>query len=372
MATQPAADALLVAVHADPAPAALKAALIDADQTQLVELAVTHRLAGLVHDTLEPTGLLTASAIDVLGRTRRHAAAQHLVVTRITGALCQLLPEPWAVLKGPAVARHYASPDQRSSCDLDVLVPRSGFTETLDRVELAGFACLNRNWSAFIGHGVAEVPLDGGAFVIDLHWHPIAVRANRASIRLNTDGMLDRRVHFDLGSLRVATLNPVDTVLHLCAHGGLGGARTLVGLVDLDRVIRGHDLNWDEVVAGARSSGMGTMAGMILHRLVRLLDTPIPPEVHRELKPRRGWLAADWLLNAVPRRDKKRVEGWERGLAQSIARDHLADSLAALRLQVGFKVAEKRHKTRPLDWRTDAGGDSAKTAWLQYVESGDL
>ncbi len=271
-------------------------------------------------------------------------------------------------MKGPVLgAVWYGEPSRRQFSDIDVLVRRHDFARSLQALLDAGFAEHSANWKGFLDHGVAEIPIAGGATTIDLHWDLVALGTTRREIRWDMAPLFDRAETVELApNVRVATLDPVDTLVHLCINGGLDGARRLGRLVDVDVVARGGRIDWPQVVARARGAGAAGLCSAVLQRCAALVGTALPDGLLAELEPFPGWLR----LNAVvdrPRRDGRPPEdGVASGTLIASARDtRLATSMQLMR-KLGANVLSRFGRPHladsggALDWQR--GSDPAQAA----------
>ncbi len=364
--------------------AALHQTLVDAversDQATLVELAKAHRVGALLYDELHGTGALSEDASQELGMVRRLGRARNLMVGRTAHQLASILDDVvgdrWVIFKGPALGAWYGD-RIRTYVDLDVLVDRSAFEAAMTAMEGGGFPSLTQNWGGFLDHGVGEVPMGEFRMVIDLHWHPIALRASRRDFRWNVPAVIERRSEFAGPEGPLPTLDPVDSLIHLCSHTGLSGARRLVWLSDVDIVARSGQVDWAELVTRARLVGVATMCAAVLDRTRQLLDTPLPDGLVRELSGVPGWITLNRKL-ARDRSDERAVHGWSTGVLQSASRDSTIRTLRALAKLARSEIDVRRGKpaltedSGELDWhRVDDGVDLADTkrAWLDYVGS---
>ena len=134
-----------------------------------------------------------------------------------------------------------------------MLVHRYAFGNVFDGMVKAGFEELSANWDGFLDHEVSEIPLvrglDGGP-ALGSRRH----RGGRRELTWQMAPLFERAERISLGSDEVATLDPADTLLHLCINGGLDGARTLLRLVDIDVVARSGRVDWMDFAKRARAA----------------------------------------------------------------------------------------------------------------------
>ncbi len=278
------------------------AALADlAGPDRVAAAAEFHGVSGCVHHSLAPV----VSA----GRFAGLAAAHHRGVdrhVRALGDLAQLGPTldalgvSWLVVKGPVLAElHYTRPDLRSYSDLDVVVPASAVGDVLTALGEQGATLLDRNWRLLRELQVGEVLLRlRHETLLDLHWHLFTGPAVRRTFRPSMAELAERARPARVGGTAIRTLDPLDTLVHLGAHATLSGGHRLVWLKDLERVIAGG-ANWDDLVARARSWGMGPAVALALSRARRVLAVPVPAGVPEAMAGGRAYLVAGGAVDLV-------------------------------------------------------------------------
>lgn len=355
----------------------------------LIELALAHRIEGRLHANLsaragrtspasasEPT--VSDAALERLKLERQRAGALHLLATRSLRRTAEALNAAcvdWVVVKGPAIAKRYAFPDQRRATDLDIVVRRADFGTAFAALEQAGFESINRNWGGFIDHGIAETPLRHDHAIIDLHWHIVGLAVQRHAIPVDVDAMLDRRRALDPDVAGTTTFDDEDTLLHQCLHAALGGGRRLVWFADIDALIRTATLDWDTVAERATANRQRAITATMLSRCHQLFGTPLPADLPAPLRPTRTIRVTESLINRAQRSDDRRLNGWQSGLLLAAERDSVTATAAALGRSIRHEAAARRGRPTltdgggALDWHTASGGARGRRRWLDYVAS---
>jgi hypothetical protein len=311
---------------------------------------------------------------------RAAAQARQLHAYRTIAALRRAIDVPFLVVKGPALAAcWYPDPSVRTYTDIDVLVARADFRRALDALVRAGFEELSSNWAGFLAHGVAEVPLARGPSSVDLHWDLIAMGVSRRDIQLDVSALFDRARTVTLGHKGAATLDPHDTLLHLCINAGLDGARRLLQLVDIDRVARSGLIEWDVFTHRARRTRAHALCAAVLQRTSAALRTPLPPTVLPGLAPYPAWLRINALVDLRRRSGRHMDSGIASGVLLASGRASPTATLASAARASGSALlvrAGRRGLTAPggeLDWLSGpAAGDAAASRhrYLQWVACG--
>ena len=129
--------------------------------------------------------------------------------------------------------------------------------------------------------GELEIGRTGSALV-DLHWSLLLSETQRRRFQVPTTDLVARSTPLMIGPVEVRTLDPVDTLLHLCHHAARSGAVRLVHLLDVDQAAR-RILDWDLVARRARSWQASAQVGLVLARARRVIDTPVPADLDRHL-----------------------------------------------------------------------------------------
>jgi hypothetical protein len=208
---------------------------------------------------------------------------------RILGVLRahSLLP---VVLKGGALRLTvYSEPAERLSGDLDLLVPAHRVQDGLEALTEAGYV---DHWTDYarrehlrIGYHLSLSHKNG--FEVELHWD-LAPRGE--GFRFDPAAFLNRsELHRRDGAPPVRVPSPEHMVLHLADQNREDSFSRLKRLVDIDRVVAatvasGSELDWAYLVRQARHGGHEAVMGLALQLCRRMLDTPVPNGVLRELK----------------------------------------------------------------------------------------
>lgn len=262
------------------------------------------------------------------------------------GAAC-----PCMLLKGAALGRTvYASPAERPTGDLDLLVPRSTLATAGQALVGQGYRLLGPPATGRLGRALyryrAELAAVGTtdqnrSLLIELHW--TLTEMPYYVDRIDVDEIW--RGAQDLPALPGAQIpDPAVLMLHACAHLALHHSQNLrlIWLVDLDRLARWKTLDWERVIRLAEAWGLGLAVEAGLGAARRWLNTPIPASVDSALTR----LAADPVGRAM----------WGLG-------DELLPGRRWLRIRASWAAFDARQRTtyagwlalralsRPLEWR---------------------
>jgi Uncharacterised nucleotidyltransferase len=283
----------------------LGALVEDADLAGLAELAVEHGVAAQVYASLRPLEVADTGALRMLAganlETRAHAG-RVLADLGYLATLLESVAVPWVVVKGLAVAvTLYDPPELRPAGDLDVLVAPADFARVVDALTAAGHPVDDANWVLIRRElaGQLHFWLPSGTS-LDLHWNLLFGRETRRHFVLPTEELLARRRPVAFGDVAFATLDPSDTLLHLCFHAADGGGDRLGWLADIHRAVVVGQPPWSTVIDRARAWHMALAVGTMLARARHELGTPVPDPVIRELLPPAWRAAVQCLDRAFP------------------------------------------------------------------------
>ena len=260
---------------------------------RLIDAGRSHRVLNLVHlatvELVDPNDELAAG----LKRYHIHQVGHHLRALEDLAGIDRVLAArgiEWIVVKGPALSEVvYERSDLRVYKDLDIVIRGGAFGEAIEAFESAGSELLDRNWALIRREGRAQlhVVLRLGT-IADVHHHLLNRAVVRNSFALPMDELFDRVRRVEVGNVIVGTLDPVDTLLHLCIHGGLAGGHQLLWLKDIDTSVRREAPPWDLLIERAQRWRAGSIVALMLRRAATTLGTPVPADALEALFGRSG------------------------------------------------------------------------------------
>jgi hypothetical protein len=273
---------------------------------QLAQHASKHRvvpyLAAAIRDSSIAAGAEVYSSLE---RTHATWTAHHLLTLTDLTVLQAMLDDasiPFLVIKGPVLAeRYYPSPDLRMYEDLDLLVVPSDFPKVVQTLQDAGMTLVERNWALARDEfrGQLHLTLSGGTLA-DIHWNVLNRERVRRGFSIATEELFTRSRQVDLAGATVRTLDPEDTLLHLCAHAALSGGDRLIWMKDIERAIEVDGPDWAIVIERAHAWRAGPTVALALARTSRTLGVTVPNDVLRSLfrgalrEPLSAWLDRRW------------------------------------------------------------------------------
>ncbi|MBN1424946.1 nucleotidyltransferase family protein [Candidatus Fermentibacteria bacterium] len=208
-------------------------------------------------------------------------------------------------LRGLVLAeRVYGNPSLRRFADIDVLVQRDDVPRALLALEGAGGVprrgTLSNGYYYRNHFHLERVMGNGQGSTVELHWN---LDHRYTLFTIDVAGLIDRSLSAQVGSACVQVLSPVDDILGLCLHAvkhcpairhfpssPLLPRRILLDgwltqLVDVAMALRWYTtLDWDLVVASARSWGAEASASGAFTAVQSILGISPPEPVLQQLR----------------------------------------------------------------------------------------
>lgn len=192
---------------------------------------------------------------------------------------------PVMLLKGLATARLvFQNPAERLVNDMDLLVPTAHSGRALEALghlgyQQQGLAILSR-WQRRYRSEVALIGRE--RLLVELHWSLV-----ESPYHIDRIDMVEVwRSSRPADNLANAWLPDLATLLiHGAAHLALHHSRQLrlIWLVDLDRLARCPQLDWDQVLQRTQRWQLGLAVKVALEVVNRWLETPVPEQVDSSL-----------------------------------------------------------------------------------------
>jgi Uncharacterised nucleotidyltransferase len=345
----------------DPSTAPRSLHVEPAHAAELVAAAHYHRVDGYVLRALAPgcapDDVLATLGAEVSGSVARHMRS--LADERRVRAALEPIGVGHLVVKGPVLAEHHhGGADLRSYRDLDLLVHGSDLRTAVAALTGLGWGLVDRNWEFLAEVLAGEVHLTSSlGTAVDLHWQLLFRASLRREIPVDADAMMARSRVVRVAGAPMRTLDPVDTVLHLCLHAAQSGGHRLIWLKDVERAIAVDQPDWDVLVQRARHYGLGPISALVLRRSRAALGADVPAAVLRDLSGSRSLSAAMAVADAVTPAER----ATSRGSPARLLAKSMRGSAAATRREIWSRVrAAGPHTLRLLrrpGARPDQGAD---------------
>ncbi|MCU1459182.1 MAG: uncharacterized protein JWL73_3274 [Actinomycetia bacterium] len=358
-----AANVLWTCVRAagDPVPDELLPSASAEGWSDLPAAAYLHSSAPAAYLSLRGSASVPAPVLADL-RTRYDAAFRHHLLTwDVLRQVTTLLDDAGidhVALKGPVLAETaYPRPDLRQYGDLDVLVRPTQFEAALHVLEAAGATLIESNWELVLHllKGELNLVMPQG-IVVDLHWSVAYNDEIRQGFRWSDERFVDRATRVRVGGDEISVPDPVDQLLHLCAHACLAGAHRLGWLQDVRFAATRTPIDWPRFWARAERRRLTLPAVVVLERVERcfgsaVAEVPRGGGAWRELAEGLDRVRPPWRWTGGP---------MSAHVFAASTRTSSRTSLAALRRAVGASVDEvahdRAHPLRPA-WLREAGND---------------
>ena len=340
-------------------------AAVRAQPGELVDALRYHRLAPVAHTLLRDGGDELA---ELVRADRDAVVALHLHATSLLGHLEALLDGvPWVVFKGPVLSElAHPVPGLRSYHDLDLLVDPQDLRPVTTRLLEAGWTIADYDDMLRNPQVPGEMHWRSpSGMLMDLHWSMINMQDRRRRLAVSTSDLLRRRRPVQLGFAEAWTLDPADSLVHVCLHAALTGANKLIYLVDAQRVAA-RVTDWAEVGQRAEGWKAAPHVGLVLRRARASLGGDQPEGLDRLLGTSAAFRALTAAVDRVAPVQRARTEP---GPARLVAR---AVQPGAVRTVLSSAQSVARHVLdRPRPERADRvpAGSEALDLYLDRVES---
>jgi hypothetical protein len=248
-------------------------------------LAIRHGVQGLVYSRLverlpedDRSRELRDAAEDGLSRLRRQTSFRDMEQDRVLRGLAGAGLHP-LVLKGGALRRTVFTPLERTMGDLDLLVEPDEVESVLEALQALGYRSEYPEAARplFREHHHEEEVAHPMGFLAEVHW---GLTRPGDLIRLDPDGFRARSVTVETpGSPAVRIPCPEDMLVHTVSQIEQEAVRGLRRLVDLDRIARTPDLDWDQVRRQTAGAGLGGFLCVSMRLANLLLGTEAPVDI---------------------------------------------------------------------------------------------
>jgi hypothetical protein len=267
----------------------------DLDWTALISAAEVHGVTPLLYSNLNAIwpGTIPKASLDPLrDRYQANAKRSLKLLSELSGLLKDFAAHGIRAIpfKGPALAESiYGNATLRESVDLDVLVEAGNLKGAKDLLLARGcqqmmswyanpqlrqmerFQSLSEYNFQFIARNTSAM--------VELHWM-IVPRYYWSSRR--PDWLWDNPRFAQVAGVRCTVLSPETLLLVLSIHGSKHCWAQLKWICDVAELIRSQpSMEWDEVLANARSLRCQRMVFLGLLLAETLLGAQLPPEVSR-------------------------------------------------------------------------------------------
>ena len=255
--------------------------------------------------TAEAHGLLpllqkhaTTAATDILpghflSRLKRASVANSQNVLHLIGKqlrVYKLLKEndiPLAIFKGPLLAQiAYGDTCLRQAGDIDVLINRQHFSQATNLLESIGYQMTPKLTSRQLvshlaNHCEIQFMSDEWLTLLDLHWD---LKPPSFVFKLSAGEVMSRLQSVSLARATVETFGAEDLVLYQAMHGAKHLWRRLEWITCLAESVRAMpELNWDSIVARAKSAHGIRIVGLGLRLVEQFSNVHLPSCVLAEL-----------------------------------------------------------------------------------------
>jgi len=262
-------------------------------QRSLLDSAIEHRMSGLLQSRVLRGDLaLDAETCEALQSAELVNRLQATRIDRVLETLAATAAElgvELATFKGPTAARWYDRPDERIYGDLDLLLNPAHLPRAAEIVSalVPGYRPPPDLQRLIDGRHLQsiDVMFDGVAIDFHLELLKFGVPSRTRDLVWSETSAYPLA---DVSTVRV--LNPEAALVQLLVHLNVDRFRTLLGYVDVARLLRRHpDLDWDLVFALLRAEGLEVPGALTLEAVAEVIPLDLPPHPRPS-----GWSATAW------------------------------------------------------------------------------
>jgi hypothetical protein len=331
---------------------------------RLVDAGRYHRVLNMVHLAVKDLPAADQDLLAALERYYLHQMGHHLRALADLRSLETVLSGravPWLLVKGPVLSEVvYKRPDLRVYNDVDVVIARPAFSEAIDALEASGFELLDRNWDLIRRERRAQLHLSLRlGTVADVHHHLLNRATVRHSLSIPMRALFDRATTVTVGDVQVRTLDPVDTLLHLCVHAGLAGGDRLLWMKDIEQALRSQPFSWDDTVRRARSWRAGPLVAVVLRRARSETGAAIPSDVIETLFESRSRGAVSARIDRLWPSQRSRGRITPSIVWAEVIRDSWWATAAAFGGRAKRRLHKTTHRGEEGDWQFAAPGEGS-------------
>src|SRR5690242_21079582 len=265
------------------------------DWDYVIALAYAHGLLPLLNNHLSNVDLVPAH---VRSQLKRESVANSQNVLHLVGKqllIHKLFKEhriPIAIFKGPLLAQlAYGEISLRQAGDIDLLIPRSDFTQARLLLESLGYEMTPQLTPAQLAshlnnHCEIQFMRDEWLTVVDLHWD-LAPRSFVFGVK--ADEVMSRLQSVSLAGTTVETFGAEDLLLYQAMHGAKHLWRRLEWISCLAESLRATPtINWDTLVDRASKANATRILALGLRLVEQFSDVPVPAQVLTSIDPNKA------------------------------------------------------------------------------------
>lgn len=282
------------------------------DQEKVFELFKRHRLLSLA-----PAGFMDQLNPELENIWRDAIRNYTLLSMKLTAELLRVCTElnrqnlEVCSIKGPVLAqRLYKDVGKRHYTDLDLLVKRERFTETVECLTDLGYEMIHPNenlsqeqWDYYFRYKKDVALKNRAGVVLELHVEIFRMELiKKPEAGFSWESLVDE----NLGNISLKCLDLATSFLYLLYHGGQHQYFRLFWLKDIDAALRKWDLDHKEILEKAKSLGVDRLLGMGLLLSQEVFGTEVPREYDKYIDENKS------VLSKLKKLSMLRISGPER------------------------------------------------------------
>ncbi|MEG1312098.1 MAG: nucleotidyltransferase family protein [Romboutsia sp.] len=260
----------------------------DVNWQEILGIAKSHKVEGIIYSVLKKSGLSSEIENESLEELKKIVFNTGVVQIRSINNLETIFEcfnnenIPVIVLKGLVVRDFYPQPEQRSMCDVDILIHKEDLERTKELLFGMGYMLDEHEASHHIKLFHRIYP------VIEVHWHIVKRDGFNGNIEEFETNIWVNTINVNVEKTQVLSLGYEDLVLHLCMHMASHLASSGFGLRQLGDLVllvenKGEIINWNIFISNAKKYGFERFSKIIFNVCNKLFDMDIPKEIAYEI-----------------------------------------------------------------------------------------
>ena len=244
--------------------------------------AYAHGVFPLVHKALKSVSNVPEKVKSRLKNTNLDIARRNMTMTAELLKVMKLLEEhsiPALAIKGPVLSQMiYGDVTQRQYADLDILLHADNLYRATELLMSNEYTyeyplAFTKNKALFKATKDITLRREHQGIDVEIHWRLFSGRLFKKS---NIDLFTDNKQYIEINNYQIPTLDEKVLILYLLLHGSKHMWERLEWIVDIDRLVRSQQIDWDMIMRTAKMMQIEPMIQLGCAVAYDLFQTPFP------------------------------------------------------------------------------------------------
>ncbi len=172
---------------------------------------------------------------------------------------------------------HCLYPDEkylRPARDIDFLIDWQDVGKALDILSAMNFKLLSENYKKSTGS--LDLRFKNSDMLLELHWN---LWSKREEIPSKFNELWRQREYVSRYNVKIPTIDAATHISYLCYHGTSHFWYRLFWLVDIHLILKNQNINWQQVLANAKTNGSLPTLYLAVAMAADLFKTKVPVEL---------------------------------------------------------------------------------------------